>query len=159
MCSYWLIYPIISKIFNSLFLLRCFTLADFASNTRVNMVNSSSGSIILLCVLVILFYMLLIETVRLLPYFTRALTILMSSCWRIHVCTVVWSNCMILSNVGPTRRGTSPASTRCWSNVGLVWGHRLRRWPNINSTLDQRTLFTGSLGPKKSRKVNIMLCV
>ena len=32
----------------------------------------------------------------------------------------------------------SPANTRRWSNVGLLMGHRPRRWPNNEPTLDQR---------------------
>ena len=36
-----------------------------------------------------------------------------------------------------------PANTRRQPNVGLMLAHRLRRWPNINSTLGQRVVFAG----------------
>ena len=35
-----------------------------------------------------------------------------------------------------------PANTRRWSNVGLLLGHRLRRWPNIKPAL----IFVGYFG-------------
>ena len=33
------------------------------------------------------------------------------------------------------------ASTTHWTNVGLMLGHRRRRWPNIKPALDQRAVF------------------
>ena len=38
----------------------------------------------------------------------------------------------------------SLAGTRRWANVVLMPGHRLGRWPGINTTLGQRLVFTGS---------------
>ena len=38
-----------------------------------------------------------------------------------------------------------PESTRRWINVELILGQRLRRWPNINPTLD--TIHTARLCP------------
>ena len=29
----------------------------------------------------------------------------------------------------------------CWLNVVLMLGHRLRRWPNIKTTLRERVMF------------------
>ena len=34
----------------------------------------------------------------------------------------------------------NPANTKHGLNIGLMLGHRLRRWPNINPTLDERLL-------------------
>ena len=41
----------------------------------------------------------------------------------------------------------SPANTRRWINVGLILARRLRRRPNIKTTLDQRLVFAGSGTP------------
>ena len=43
----------------------------------------------------------------------------------------------------PYHRRTFPANTKHWSNVDLMLAQRLRRWPNINPTLDECILFTG----------------
>ena len=32
---------------------------------------------------------------------------------------------------------------RCWTNVVLMLDNRLRRWPNIKTTFDERLLFAG----------------
>ena len=34
------------------------------------------------------------------------------------------------------------ANTRRWSNVALILGRRLRRWPNIKPTLDHHIVYT-----------------
>ena len=36
------------------------------------------------------------------------------------------------------------ANKRCSSNVELMLGHRLRRWPNIDPTLDKGLVFAGT---------------
>ena len=36
-----------------------------------------------------------------------------------------------------------PANTRRSPNVGLMLGHRLRRWSNITPTLGERLVFAG----------------
>ena len=51
---------------------------------------------------------------------------------------------------GRTQRETIPASTTHWNNVGLMLGHRLRRWPNIKPTLFQCVVFAG-MGGKRMR--------
>ena len=38
---------------------------------------------------------------------------------------------------------TSPSTTRRSSNIGTMLAHRLRRWPNIVPTLDERRVFAG----------------
>ena len=40
---------------------------------------------------------------------------------------------------------TNPASTTLWPNAVVMLAHRLRRWPNITTTLGQRLLFAGFL--------------
>ena len=42
-----------------------------------------------------------------------------------------------------TASNTSPADRTDWNNVGLMLGHRLRRWPNINPALFQCVLLAG----------------
>ena len=42
-----------------------------------------------------------------------------------------------------TDRSSSPVSTINWSNVGLLLGQRLRRWPNNKPTLVQCVVFAG----------------
>ena len=37
-----------------------------------------------------------------------------------------------------------PRNTRHWSNAVFMLGHRLRRWLNIKTTLDQRLVFLGT---------------
>ena len=39
----------------------------------------------------------------------------------------------------------TPENTRRQTNVGLMLGHRLRRWPNIKPTLVWRLVFAGTL--------------
>ena len=36
-----------------------------------------------------------------------------------------------------------PKKHNIWSNVGLLLGHRLRRWPNTKPTLVQNIVFAG----------------
>ena len=38
-----------------------------------------------------------------------------------------------------------PSNTRRWSDVAVMLGRRLRRWPNITATLDQRLAFGGMM--------------
>ena len=41
---------------------------------------------------------------------------------------------------------TVPANTTRWNNDVLKLGQRLRRWPNIKTSLFQRVVFAGVLG-------------
>ena len=48
-----------------------------------------------------------------------------------------------------------PQDTRHWTNVDLMLGHRLRRWPNIKTTLDQCFLFAESAQRHRQGGVSI----
>ena len=50
----------------------------------------------------------------------------------------------VKSDVKPTL-GHCPAYSRRWANVVLTLGHRLRRLPNVKTTLAQRLVFAGCL--------------
>ena len=52
-----------------------------------------------------------------------------------------WSVMFIM--ISSVNRPT-PANTTHWNNVGLMLGHRLRRWPNIKPTLFQCVVFAGT---------------
>ena len=52
--------------------------------------------------------------------------------------------CISLAGGGPTvdkHRANFPADTKRSANVVSMLGHRLRRWPNIETTLDERHVF------------------
>ena len=58
------------------------------------------------------------------------------------LCTLELNGCM--SPFVKWGGGTPfPANTRCWNSVVSMLGHRLRRWPNIETTLFQRLVFAG----------------
>ena len=48
-----------------------------------------------------------------------------------------------------------PSTTRRWSNVILMLAHRLRRWTNIKTTMDQRLVLAGYTYTLYSR----LLCI
>ena len=48
-----------------------------------------------------------------------------------------------LATIGYIVNKAVPANKIRRPNVGLLLGHRLRRWPNINQTLGQRLFFAG----------------
>ena len=50
------------------------------------------------------------------------------------------------------------ANTRRWTNAGLMLGHRLRRWPNINTTLVRRLVFAGFFFPFISSNLSSQTC-
>ena len=50
---------------------------------------------------------------------------------------LVYSDCWDVCAMGEN----SPENTRCWTNAGLMLGHRLRRWHNIKPALGQRHVF------------------
>ena len=53
-----------------------------------------------------------------------------------------------------------PDNTRRWPNVGLLLGHRLRRWRNIKPALGQHRVFTGlchSQAPSSSDRSTVKL--
>ena len=45
--------------------------------------------------------------------------------------------------IATTTAGALPANTRHSPNVGSMAGHRLRRWPNMEPTVDERLVFAG----------------
>ena len=57
--------------------------------------------------------------------------------FRWHFC--IFSSMMAALNCTLCRcvdhKSSTPVSTTTWTNVGLMLGHCLRRWPNINPTL------------------------
>ena len=56
-----------------------------------------------------------------------------------------WSNVYDISPTTTQHQLTSPANTRCWTNVDLMLAQSRRRWANIKSTLVQGLVFAGSI--------------
>ena len=57
-----------------------------------------------------------------------------------------WSRKYVTTKVTPRTQSVSvcspPEDTRRWTNAGLMLVHRLRRWTNIKTALEQRLVFT-----------------
>ena len=53
------------------------------------------------------------------------------------------ADCSFIAQGVPPGNFSIPASTIHRANVGLMLGHRLRRWPNIKPTLAQCIVFAG----------------
>ena len=52
---------------------------------------------------------------------------------------------------GSRFKACSTTNTRHWLDVGLMLGHRLRRWPSINPMLAGRTVFVVVFFSEESR--------
>ena len=59
----------------------------------------------------------------------------------LHLIEIIVHNYVTSSN----HDAADQADTRHWPNAGLMLDHCLRRWPNINSTLDQHLVFADVL--------------
>ena len=60
--------------------------------------------------------------------------------------TLAWKAAVLTTTLGPPPAISRvcpyiPANTRRWTIAGLMLGHRLRRWPNIELTMVQRLVF------------------
>ena len=75
---------------------------------------------------------------------TRDVEPMLGWCWPSVVDAGTTSN-QHWFNVSSLLARDCPANTRLWTNDGIMFGYRLRRWPNIKPSLFQRLVFAGWL--------------
>ena len=54
-----------------------------------------------------------------------------------------WNSCIIRLTTTTAFQGAGQANIICWTNAGLMFGQRRRRWTNIKPTLGQFIMFSG----------------